>query len=157
MYDPETFEHNNLQVSLVYAQVLEKQLTSRSNHVNNSMNNLQEVNQRNILRDSYSYNKNLMPMVRVYIYIDGAFFFKTEIFGQTNYTIIDLKLKISLPADAQEIRFDMYDASNLSNEQITKLKQQYKSEWDPNNYTSHSEQKRSMKKKMGGSSVHRQK
>lgn len=54
-------------------------------------------------------------MVRVYIYIDGSFFFKTEIFGQTNYTIIDLKLKISLPEDAQDVRFDMYDASNLSN------------------------------------------
>ena len=116
MYDPDTFEHNNLQVSLVCAQVLEKQLTSRSINVNNSMGTIKEVNKQNILRDSYSYNKNLMPMLRVYIYIDGAFFFKTEIFGKTNYTIIDLKLKISLPEDAQEVRFDMYDASNLSNE-----------------------------------------
>lgn len=126
MYDPEAFEHNNLQVSLVYAQVMEKQLTSRSINVNNSMNTIREVNQQNMLRDSYSYNKNLMPMVRVYIYIDGAFFFKTEIFGQTNYTIIDLKLKISLPEDAKEIRFDMYDASNLSSEQINEIKRQYK-------------------------------
>ena len=95
-------------------------------------------------------------MVRVYIYIDGSFFFKTEIFGQTNYTIIDLKLKISLPEDAQDVRFDMYDASNLSNQQILDIKKQYKSEWDPNNHlSSASELKRSMK--MGGSSVHRQK
>lgn len=44
MYDPDTYEHNNLQVSLVYAQVLEKQLTSRSINVNNSMNTIKEVN-----------------------------------------------------------------------------------------------------------------
>ena len=36
------------------------------------------------------------PMLRVYIYIDDVFQYKTEIVGQSFKPILDLKLKIEL-------------------------------------------------------------
>jgi hypothetical protein len=49
-------------------------------------------------------------MLRVYVYIDDKFEYKTEIYGQSNTPILDLRLNIKLPENVQEIRFDMYDA-----------------------------------------------
>lgn len=57
-------------------------------------------------------------MLRVYIYIDDVFTFKTEIFGQSVCPILDLRLKFDLPENCQEIRLEMYDASSLSEEEI---------------------------------------
>jgi hypothetical protein len=42
---------------------------------------------------------------------------------QSNTPIIDLRLKISLPENVKEVRFDLYDASNLSPEDLIKLQE----------------------------------
>ena len=61
------------------------------------------------------------PMLRVYIYIDDVFQYKTEIIGQSFEPILDLKIKMNLPEHSNHVRLDMYDASNLSDEQIKKF------------------------------------
>ena len=42
-------------------------------------------------------------------------------FGASNSPIIDLRLKISLPADCGEIRLDMYDCQHLATEELDQL------------------------------------
>ena len=52
----------------------------------------------------------MAQQIRISIYIDSVFIYKTEIFNQSNNPILDLKLKVVLPEDSHEIRFDIYDA-----------------------------------------------
>lgn len=65
------------------------------------------------------------PKLRIYIYIDDVLWYKTEIFSQTSNPILDLRLKIDLPLESQEIRFDMYDAANLKDEEINQIQKMY--------------------------------
>lgn len=48
-------------------------------------------------------------MLKVYVYLDDIFISKTDVLGQSNNPIIDLRMKVSLPVEAQEIRLDFYD------------------------------------------------
>jgi hypothetical protein len=60
-------------------------------------------------------------MLRIYVYIDDIFQYKTEIFSQTNNPILDLKLKVELLQTSQELRLDIYNACHLAESEIMKI------------------------------------
>ena len=60
-------------------------------------------------------------MLRVYVYMDDFFIRKTDVQGPNNSPIIDLRMKVTLPSNAQEIRLDMYDCQNLTPEELQDL------------------------------------
>lgn len=55
------------------------------------------------------------------MYVDDQLQYKSDVLPQSNTPIIDLRLKISLPENVKEVRFDLYDASNLSADDLVKL------------------------------------
>jgi len=61
--------------------------------------------------------------LRIYMYVDDQLQYKSDVLPQSNTPIIDLRLKISLPENVKEVRFDLYDASNLSPEDLVKLQE----------------------------------
>jgi len=104
-----------LQVSLVNAQIL-KRLFSNSD--------------KNLAKgDIYGLNfhrpqdQQQQTRLRIYMYVDDQLQYKSDVLPQSNSPIIDLRLKISIPENIKEIRFDMYDASNLSPEDLVKLQE----------------------------------
>ena len=105
MIDSEN-EGNILQISFVNARIIENQgsfnLTLGSNYAAGAISSTKVPNPQNA------------TMLRIYIYIDDAFQYKTEIFGQSNTPILDLRIKIEIPPNSKTIRFDMYDAQNLA-------------------------------------------
>ena len=62
-------------------------------------------------------------MLRIYMYVDDQLQYKSDVLPQSNSPIIDLRLKMSLPESVKEVRFDLYDASNLSAEDLSKLQE----------------------------------
>ena len=60
-------------------------------------------------------------MLRVYVYMDDLFIRKTDVQGPNNSPIIDLRIKVALPSDAREIRLDMYDCQNLTQQELQEL------------------------------------
>ena len=57
------------------------------------------------------------------MYVDDQLQYKSDVLPQSNSPIIDLRLKMSLPESVKEVRFDMYDASNLSADDLAKLQE----------------------------------
>jgi len=57
-------------------------------------------------------------MLRIYVYLDDHFLYKTEIFDQSNSPILDLDLRFQLLDDSEEIHLDIYDASNLPEHEL---------------------------------------
>ena len=57
------------------------------------------------------------------MYVDDQLQYKSDVLPQSNSPIIDLRLKMSLPESVKEVRFDLYDASNLSAEDLSKLQE----------------------------------
>ena len=53
-------------------------------------------------------------MIRIYIYIDDVFHYKTEIFEQNNCPVFDVNLSLNIAPENQEVRLDVYDASLIS-------------------------------------------
>ena len=64
-------------------------------------------------------------MLRIYIYIDDVFQYKTEIFDQSNNPILDLNLRFELLEGSQGIRLDIYDASNLQEDELKLIQKEY--------------------------------
>tara|TARA_B110000285_G_C15096476_1_gene602289 strand:- start:904 stop:1086 length:183 start_codon:yes stop_codon:yes gene_type:complete len=58
------------------------------------------------------------PKIRLYIYIDDVFHYKTDIIEQSFQPIFDLRIKVNLPEPPHDVRIDVYDASDLSKESI---------------------------------------
>ena len=107
-------QKNIMQVSLINAKIMESpgsfNLTLGSNAQGIAKSPLTKLEQ---------------TMLRVYIYIDDTFQFKTEVFGQSNSPILDLKVKIELPSSSGMIRLDMYDASGLTEEELLQIQNDY--------------------------------
>ena len=62
-------------------------------------------------------------MARIFVYLDDVFQGKTELMDPTNYPIFDFELDLLLQETNKEIRFDLYDASGLTKQEIFKIKQ----------------------------------
>ena len=63
------------------------------------------------------------PMARIFVYIDDVFQGKTELMDPSNYPIFDLHLDLLVKEANQEIRFDLYDASGLTKQEIFKIRE----------------------------------
>ena len=48
--------------------------------------------------------------LKLYLYIDDVFIFKSDVFGPSSSPIIDLRVRVELTADCKEVRLDLYDA-----------------------------------------------
>ena len=63
-------------------------------------------------------------MIRVYLYLDDRFQAKTEIVERSNHPILDINIQLQLQEDSKEIRFDIYDASGLSENELDQIKEE---------------------------------
>ena len=60
-------------------------------------------------------------MLCIYIYVDDVFQYKTKVYAESSCPIIDLRIIMALIEEAQDIRFDMYDASSLSQNELDEI------------------------------------
>ena len=72
-----------------------------------------------------SQGPSVSPKLRLYIYVDEVLWYKSEIFSQTNNPILDLKLTMNLPLDVHDIRLDVYNCANLTEEEERDIQVQY--------------------------------
>lgn len=63
-------------------------------------------------------------MLRIYVYLDDKFNQKTEVIERPYQPILDINLNLQLQDDSKEIRFDVYDASALTEAELEQIKQE---------------------------------